>query len=57
MEGTRPLFMENAAESQYSQNVAHTTAKTISTERTLAQTATAHDACDAEPPMGGGAQR
>jgi hypothetical protein len=30
-QGTRPLFMENAAANQYSQNAAHTTAKTNST--------------------------
>ena len=38
--GTRPLFIEDAAKSQYSQNAAHTRAKTSSTARIVAQTAT-----------------
>jgi hypothetical protein len=34
--GTRPLVVENAATSQYSQNAAQPTAKTSSTARILA---------------------
>ena len=43
--GTRPLFMEKAATSQYSQNAAHTTAKTSSTACIATQTATARGGC------------
>jgi hypothetical protein len=38
--GTRPRFIEKAATSQYSQNAAHTTAKTTSTALIAPQTAT-----------------
>ena len=38
--GTRPLFIEKAATSQYSQNAAHPTAKTSSTALIATHTST-----------------